>query len=219
MLGLILAIAAGCALPTQPNIQSEKVRDLIREASSGASLVRFEDMDVPRSESDMRETVMLNNDKEISEAVGYIETHPDFTSYHLLFAVRKFDPKAYAKLSAETKARVLCSALVNTVMMNDWGGLTLDGLAAKALLDTGRAALPYLRPILDNNDSALLGGSSSATVSEIYNYRRADYAYRYASLILSREPMFDYNPEVRDKAIAGLRQQLDQMGYGDPRAP
>ena len=48
-------------------------------------------------------------------------------------------------------------------------------------------------------------------MSTIYKYRRCDWAYRYAMLILGREPAFLETPEERDKLIDKLRAELLKM--------
>ncbi len=146
------------------------------------------------------------------EALAQISTHPDHTSYHVLFALRRYSPSAYQGITAEAKARILTDALRHLPYLNDWGSLdpssSHDGEAAAALLELGSAASDYLRPILDNSQPAPLFGSEPATVSKVFKYRRCDFAYRYLSLLLGLDPTFDPEPDVRDKEIERLKAGL-----------
>jgi hypothetical protein len=53
-----------------------------------------------------------------------------------------------------------------------------------------------------------LEGSEEATLTDIYDLRRADFAYRYLARILGVQPRFDPDPGVRDRHIAELRERL-----------
>ena len=100
------------------------------------------------------------------------------------------------------------SRLAHGRYSNDWGHLQYDSDIARALLQTGPAALPYLRPLLDDRSPFLAMGSMEATQSRADQYRRCDFAYRYICLILGSEPEFDRDPENRDKAIERLKAKL-----------
>jgi hypothetical protein len=153
---------------------------------------------------------------DLPHVLAYIKKHGDYTSYHLLFAIRKYYPASYRNIPNEDKAAILCSTLKNTIGFNDWGILQpnqpadpyADGPSAKALLETGKIALKRLEPILDDNRPAILGGSEEHMISVEHRYRRKDYAYRYASLILGKVPAFHTDPKVRDKDIETLKAEL-----------
>lgn len=157
-------------------------------------------------------------DSDVREALAYIRSHVDYSSYHLLLALRKYYPGVYKKISSEEKSAILCSALNNTICLNDWGVLkardSFDDQSAKALLETGKVALKYLAPMLDNDSPALLSGSQEAFTSEVYGYRRKDFAYRYASLILGKSPVFRDDPKQRDKDIEALKAELKKPAGG-----
>jgi hypothetical protein len=149
---------------------------------------------------------------DVPEALAHIKKHPDYTSYHLLLAVRMYYPRSYKEISTDVKVAVLCSALKNTTFLNDWGTLhpsdSFEAESATALLETGKAALRSLLPLLDDDESAPLFGSKEATMSKKLMYRRKDFAYRYASLILGRSPVFHRDPKDRDKDIEALKTEL-----------
>lgn len=150
--------------------------------------------------------------EELRQSAEYITAHPDHTAYHLLMLLRNHAPEQYASLDAKTRAQVLCAALGHSRYLNDWGYLDLsesyDGEAAKALLETAAAAVPFLSPLLADKRPAPLFGSEEATLSSMYQYRRCDFAYRYQALIKGMEPRFEKRPSDRDKAIAALKNQL-----------
>jgi hypothetical protein len=147
------------------------------------------------------------------EALGQILARSDYTSYHLLFALRRHSPDVYQGLPAKTKARILVDALEHLPYLNDWGILdpssSHDGEAATALLELRAAAIEPLRPVLDNAQPAPLFGSEPATVSQHFQYRRCDFAYRYLSLLLGLDPSFDPEPRKRDEEIARLKVRLE----------
>src|SRR5437016_5241971 len=60
------------------------------------------------AESDLlRKNLLLAGDLPV--ALDYTKKHPDFTSYHLLFAIKKYFPGSYAELTNADKAAILSS--------------------------------------------------------------------------------------------------------------
>ena len=144
-----------------------------------------------------RETLTIDEEE---RAIAYIAAHPDYTSYHLLFAL----PEARVQsIAPEVRAAVLCSALAELTYLNDWGHLTVsprEGAPSRALTEIGEAALKCLTPLLDDRREAPFFGSADATIGS--QYRRADFAYRIAAKIAGIEPVFHETAEERDAAIA-----------------
>jgi len=161
----------------------------------------------------VQESGLLNENpliqSDIPKSLDFIKKHADYTSYHLLLAIRKYYPVSYKGIREADKSAILCSALKSSKWLNDWGSLSpsesFDGESARALLETGRAALAFLAPILNDSKDALLFGSKEATASTVYSYRRKDFAYRYASLILEHSPSFSSDVKERDKRIESLK--------------
>ena len=153
---------------------------------------------------------------DVAEALAYIKKHADYTSYHLLIAIQRYHRESYKEVSNDDKAAVLCSALSKITFLNDWGYLepsgSYDGEIAKALLEIGKPALKYLAPILADGKAAPLYGSESATISHIYKFRRKDFAFRYASLILGEKPAFHRDLKDRDRDIEALTGKLKKGG-------
>jgi hypothetical protein len=143
------------------------------------------------------------------EADKYIRTHQDFTSYHLLFALKQSDQPAYDALPAATRASILCSALSQLHYLNDWGHLTVapkDGPPMIALVETKEAAMPCLIPLLEDRRPAPFFGSADATVAA--QYRRSDFACHAVMLIRGETPAFATDPKVRDQDIARVAASL-----------
>src|SRR5271165_1107218 len=150
--------------------------------------------------------------KDVPEALAYVKSHKDYTSYFLLLVLRTHHRDAYKQLDKDVRATIFCSALENTLALNDWSILAEkdsgDMESAHALLETGKVALKYLKPLLGNDKPALLDGSQESTLSIGYKYRRKDFAYRYASLILGQSASFWPDPKRRDKDIETLKSKL-----------
>ena len=152
--------------------------------------------------------------KQLAAAEKYIKEVKDYRSYHLLFAVKNTSDEAYKRLPADVKIMVLTSALRELESLNDWSRLhpdeSSDGEAATALLQLGKGAISHLAPILKISDPAKIFGSEESIASSEYGYRRKDFAYRYISLILEKNPKFSADPKDRDKAIEVLIKHLSK---------
>lgn len=195
-----------CAVAVMPGCQSgerhaSKVQQIVNE-----SIERKSASECPLLAEDALA------DRDVPEALAYIRKHPDYTFYLLLMALRWYFPASYNDLPNEDKAAILCSALKNTTYLNDWGTLEPSGSfdleSANALLATGRVGLKCLVPILHDDSPTPLWGTQEPTLSHFYRYRRKDFAYRYASLILGKTPVFRVDPKERDKDIETLKAEL-----------
>jgi hypothetical protein len=149
---------------------------------------------------------------EAEAAARWIEANPGHSAFHLLMALGRGAPGVYAGIAPEVRAQVLAATLAGHAQLNDFGyldpGGSYDGPAAHALLELGQAAVPALRPLLDDSSPAFLSGSEEATMAELYRYRRMDFAARYLQQILGEDAPFDKDPARRDEAIAALREKL-----------
>jgi hypothetical protein len=147
-----------------------------------------------------------------ARAIKYIEEHPDYQSYHLLLALRNTNLKAYKSLAPEIRAAVLCSTLREQDFFDDWmppDCTTADQQYAsnseKALVEIGIPTILYLLPLLDDHSVAQ---DSEYEEEPEFEYRRADYAFRYICWILKLPDSFQPEPEDRDKAIRCLKMKL-----------
>lgn len=149
---------------------------------------------------------------ELTKVKRFVLQHPDYHAYHFLILLRSRNPEVYAELPIKLKSKILCSYLENASVMNDWGILdttnSSDSVAAKSLIELGVDAIPDLERILPKRKVAHLFGSEEGTLSDIFKYRRADYAYRYIKLILGSEPAFLADPKDRDREIESLMKSL-----------
>lgn len=154
---------------------------------------------------------------EAAQFFEYVQKQADYKSYHLLFALRRHHPDLYQEIDPRLRASILCSTLKHTTCLNDWGDLGLklgeyaELEAAQALLELGMAAIPFLVPILDDKSEACLEGSEEATLSADYEYRRADWACQFISVILGIQYQFSEDPTERDQQIQSLRSHLVRM--------
>ncbi len=183
--------------------ESPSVIQLIRESTTKRAIAES---------TLLRDNPMKPSD--IPPALDFLNANPNYRSYHLLLAIRRYYPNSYSTIAESTRAQILVSALQHLNWLNDWGYLhpnkSFDGESAIALLETRNKALPYLRPLLDDDSKAPLFGSEIATVSTKYNLRRKDFAFRYISLILGDAPTFHQDPIIRDQHIATLKTRLHQ---------
>jgi hypothetical protein len=148
-------------------------------------------------------------------ACTYVKTHEDFTSYFLLLGLRRACPERLKEIPVDTRARILVSALQMMMWVNDWSDLgpgpegALDEEAAKALLETGAAALPHLNRLLGDKQPAPSWGSISG--NNTYEVRRCDLAYRYAAILLGAHPVFHAAVPERDRDIESLKRRMDDI--------
>lgn len=151
---------------------------------------------------------------DLGAVVDYLNTHSDYTGYHALFALRRNYPDTYKSLDNHTKASVLSSALKNLEFMNDWGHLTpSDSSGAEAggaVIEIGKRAIDLLKPLLNDKRPAPCLEFESATLSNFYHYRRADFAHFLISRIAGRPFVFEKDVQKRDLQIEALLRELDK---------
>jgi len=205
---LLLAIASFVIATRDAHRLSPRLSTLIEQSSNGHSFMWCQ--------ADLR----LLNPQEVSTAEKYVLSSPDASSYLIILVLREDYSTSYAKVPLATRAAILCSALSKLRALDDWGQLdadadaSFDGIAAEGLLETGKVAITYLRPLLDDRSPARLAGSEESTLSVLYEYRRADFAYRYLCLILGIPPKFHLELEKRDKEIEDVKGELDKLLKG-----
>ena len=143
------------------------------------------------------------DDAQAREAAGQVQARPDASSFHLLMTLRRAAPAAYAALPPATRATVLVDTLRTATYLNDFGHLGpgggADGPAGPALIETGEAAREPLLALLEDRDEAPLMGSEAATMSNLYGYRRSDFAYRFLRRLDGEDPELAEDPADRDR--------------------
>jgi hypothetical protein len=157
----------------------------------------------------------LPSDDEALWMARYIRRHPDFHAYHLLIALRQYNPTVYAAVPAKDKLAVLVSALRTAGFYNDWGHLTQDSdefakmpEPVAAMLECGPELIAYLAPMLNDRRSAEHFGSEDAAVSYFMHYRKCDFAYRFILLAQGATPRFSESIAERDRLIAQLASSI-----------
>lgn len=140
-----------------------------------------------------------------------IRDRQDYRSYHLLMALRAWYPKEYSELPDETRAKILCSSLAESRVMNDWGrvDVSADFTSAQALVELGQVAIPGLLEVMANK-TAVRYVSMNALVDEAFaqfHIRICDYAYRYYCLIVGVRPVFHQSSVDRDQMIDAVRRK------------
>jgi hypothetical protein len=141
-------------------------------------------------------------DAEAMAVVRYVDSHPDYKSYHLLLKLRTEHPVDYAHVPASTKASILSSALGKATVVNDFVFLTPDKaverVAGKAIRELGIAAKPYFVGMLNDRSTAETSGSEEATIESRYIIRRCDLAYYFVMTGQRRHFVFLSDPRERD---------------------
>ncbi|HEV7643639.1 MAG TPA: hypothetical protein VGO50_06790 [Pyrinomonadaceae bacterium] len=127
------------------------------------------------------------------------------SSFLALMAVRKANRDEYAKITEKVRIPILIDALANSKYFNTWG---LPHLywedAAKAIVESGKPALPGLAKLLADKHDAPVWGSEEVAEYKKYNYRVCDYALALILEIMQRKQEIPVKPEGRDRLIASL---------------
>lgn len=120
-----------------------------------------------------------------------------------LLLVRKLDEKSYLGLPMELRAKILTSALEHSKYFNVWGlpNFYLED-ASRAMVETGKSAVPELKRILSDTRPAPVFGSQEAMVYQQYKYRVCDYALFFLEQIAGKQDFrMPVSPVERDLAI------------------
>jgi len=126
----------------------------------------------------------------------------DQKEYFKVMALSKINPELYKRLTCDVICAVLTASLQKSVVFNAWG---LPHFywesSAKAIIECGRVAIPYLAPLLRDKRPAPMWGSEEVKESEKYRYRVCDYAYALMREIDGKKWDIPEHIEERDKAI------------------
>lgn len=120
-----------------------------------------------------------------------------------LLLLRKLDEKSYLGLPSELRAKILTNALERSKYFNVWGlpNFYLED-ASRAMIETGKSAVPALKRILSDTRPAPVFGSQEAMVYQQYKYRLCDYALFFLEQIAGkRDFRMPVSPEERDVVI------------------
>lgn len=196
-LAIVLAALAGCSntrkLPPPTDEQNQAKTQLesqMKEAAQTAQTYHAKDnatLLIKLAEESKNQRDYFNSlayrelktrtNVDTNALVALVKQTPNADGLLPLLLLRQLDPKAFAALPAEQRANVLVDALKNAKYFNSWGlpnAYSQD--AAKATLETGNAAAPGLRKLLQDTRPAPLYGSKEAMASKLMKYRVCDYA-------------------------------------------
>lgn len=124
-----------------------------------------------------------------------------------LLLLRKLHNQQYLALSAEERTAILTDALQNSKMFNTWGlpHIYLED-AGKALIETGKSAVPALRRMLSDTRPAPVFGSQEYMEFKKYGYRLCDYALFFVEKIQGNADFkMPVAPSDRDAIIKTLQ--------------
>jgi hypothetical protein len=175
------------------------------------------------------------DDADLPDVINRITKRPDLSSVNLLMVLRNSQPKAYAKIKDEIKAKILLDHLKACTFGDDWSLLvedrlfnirpkkksdppqgSVDNLAGKALLELAPdLVLQGLLEVLQDETEISYAGSAETTQAFFDVVRRCDLAYRYICILKKIPFKYSNSVKMRDRGIEQLMKQLDVK----PRRP
>lgn len=178
----------------EESYKQKTVPDLISELESAALKGKE-----PFNSLAFREIVKR---KDSAENVFQSIKTKDQKEYFKVMALNKINAELYKRLSCDVICAVLSDSLQKSAVFNAWG---LPHLywesSAKAIVECGPTAIPYLTPLLRDKRPAPVWGSEEAAESEKYHYRVCDYAYALMREIENQKWKIPESVEERDKAF------------------
>jgi len=131
---------------------------------------------------------------------------PNRSSFLTLMALRKASKDDYNKINPQIRIAILVDALGTSKFFNTWG---LPHLywedAAKAIIESGSAAIPPLGRLLGNTRDAPVWGSEEVAEYKKYKYRVRDYAMALMWEIQKNKREFPLKPEDRDRLVGTIK--------------
>ena len=127
--------------------------------------------------------------------------------YFKLMALKRLDAAASAKVPAKQGAAILTDALAKSETFNAWGIPNhYWQSSARAIIEYGSEAVPYLERLLDDQRPAPVWGSEEATIYEQYRFRVCDYALALLNeMNPQRKVDLPVAPAERDALIASYK--------------
>ncbi|HUP60703.1 MAG TPA: hypothetical protein VNA69_09830 [Thermoanaerobaculia bacterium] len=125
--------------------------------------------------------------------------------------VLSMDPKRFGEQDHAELAEVYAAALRGqfTLSANEWSFPDgFPGHAGQHFISLGPAAVPALRPLLDDDTPVLYEGSKEAMVAAEYCFRIRDLAASFLAKILGVPFSSSQDPRARNTAIAALKSRL-----------
>jgi hypothetical protein len=222
LLCLVLAACSGTDKSTILNQEQESARaKLVSLAQTAAQTAQtYKSMDIPSLLSKLSEQSaakkepfnslayreLKGRDVPAESLVALVKQTKNGNAILPLLLLRKQHDKEYSALPAEERAAVLTDALQNSKTFNTWGlpHLYLED-ASKALIETGKAAEPGLRRMLQDTRPAPVFGSKQYMEYKRYNYRVCDYALFFLKKVAGdAEFHMPVSPADRDAQIKAM---------------
>lgn len=137
--------------------------------------------------------------------VAQVKKSPNADGLLPLLLLREKNQKAYQAVPAETRAELLTDALRKSKWFNSWGvpGVYLED-ASRAMLETGKSAVPALKGMLRDTRPAPVFWSQQPAVE--YHYRVCDYALFFLEQIQGNKDLkMPVSVADRDALIKGIK--------------
>jgi len=127
--------------------------------------------------------------------------------YFKLMALKRLDPASYATVPPKRGAAILTDALAKSDVFNAWGIPNhYWESSARAIIEYGADAVPYLEKLLEDKRPAPVWGSEEAIIYEQYKFRVCDYALALLNEIAPRRKVdLPVAPGDRDALISAYR--------------
>ena len=155
----------------------------------------------------------------IDELVDYVSKERTDIKAHFLLMMLCLDyPDRYQLLEDSIKCEVFCFSFSHMYSMDYWGSLAIEpngrskeGIAGIMLTRLGKQMVPCLYTSLRDTTLLQYGWSfETRALPKMYKWRRKDFAYRYAALILGEKPIFLKDPHDRDKVIEDFIEKYEK---------
>jgi hypothetical protein len=209
MLCLVLAACSATDKSTVLSQPQSAARDRMAAMAQAASLLnKLAEQSTAKKEpfNSLAYRELKGRDVPAESLITQVNQSKNSNAILPLLLLRKLHEKEYLALPAEERASVLTDALQTSKMFNLWGlpDLYLED-ASKALIETGKAAEPALRRLLQDTRPAPVYGSKQYMVYKHYNFRVCDYALFFLKRIQGNADFhLSAQPADRDAQIKAL---------------
>lgn len=188
------------ARATEERLRNMLVPELLAELEQGAARGR-EPFNAPA----FREVLKRKNAVEpLFTSIGGGSSQRE---YFKLMALKRLDAATYGRIPARQGAAILTDALAKSETFNAWGIPNhYWESSAKAIIEYGAEAVPYLDRLLDDTRPAPVWGSEEAMIYEQFKFRVCDYALALLNEIAPRRKVeLPVGVGERDALIASYK--------------
>lgn len=143
----------------------------------------------------------------VEAAVDYILCNANYSSYHLLMALRDQSPDLLNEIPLHFQAAIICHYMRYIKVFNEFD-FTRSGAVESSggsyLLSLGDVAVPYLKSNLNVNVEVVVAGTSRAMHVHENRYRVCDYCLFYLHVIDGTSFEIPDSIDQRDNLISTL---------------